>query len=382
MSVIEAIKTESAERRTVTDIARDLGFGFEQRAMETTDEDEFVADNFALLKTSGLFEAGVPAELGGGGATHRELCAMVRTLARHCGSTGLAFSMHTHLIGMLAYLWRSGNTAPEPLLRRVAAENLVLISSGGSDWLNGSGTLEKVDGGFRFTGRKVFSSGVPAGDILMTTGVYDDPENGPTVYHFPLPLKNDAVRILDTWRTLGMRGTGSNDVEITDIFLPDAVMQGVRRPAGKWHPSVHAVALVALPIFNAAYLGVAEKAREIALRLAARRKDDPLCAVLAGEMENEIVNAQVVHESMIEMTATAKPGPETTVAMMCRRTLLGRSVLAAVEKALELGGGAGFYRAAGLERCFRDVQGVRYHPMPEKPQLLQAGRHALGLAFE
>jgi indole-3-acetate monooxygenase len=68
MSVIEAINTKSAERRTSSDIARELGFIFEQRAMETTDEDKFVADNFALLKSSGLFEAGVPAQLGGGGA--------------------------------------------------------------------------------------------------------------------------------------------------------------------------------------------------------------------------------------------------------------------------------------------------------------------------
>ena len=80
MSVIEAIDTKSAERRTLSDVAREFGFVFEQRAMETADEDKFVADNFALLKTSGLFEAGVPAELGGGGADIDELAHMLRTL--------------------------------------------------------------------------------------------------------------------------------------------------------------------------------------------------------------------------------------------------------------------------------------------------------------
>lgn len=70
-------------------------------------------------------------------------------LARHCSSTALAFSMHTHLVATLAYLWRAGNAAPETMLRRVAAENLVLVSTGGSDWLSGSGKLERVDGGFR-----------------------------------------------------------------------------------------------------------------------------------------------------------------------------------------------------------------------------------------
>ena len=359
-----------------------LGRDFATRSAQHDQDDSFVAENYNALRERGAFAAGVPAELGGGGATHAELCAMIRELARHCGSTALAFSMHTHLVGTLAYLWRSGNKAPEPMLRRVAAENLILVSSGGSDWLNGSGRLEKVDGGYRLTGRKIFSSGVPSGDILMTTGVYDDPESGPTVFHFPLPLKAEGVKILDTWRTLGMRGTGSHDVEITNVFLPDAVMQGVRRPAGKWHPFMHAVALAALPIFNAAYLGVAEKAREIALGLAARRKDDPLTAVTAGELENQIVTAQIAHDAMVSLTAAAKPGPDTTSAMMCRRTIFGTAILRAAEKALELGGGAGFYRAAGLERCFRDLQGVRYHPLTEKGQTYLTGRVLLGLPFD
>jgi alkylation response protein AidB-like acyl-CoA dehydrogenase len=62
-------------------------------------------------------------------------------------------------------------TAAEPLLRRVAAEKLILLSSGGSDWIGGSGTAIKVDGGYRITARKVFTSGAPAGSLLMTSAV-------------------------------------------------------------------------------------------------------------------------------------------------------------------------------------------------------------------
>ena len=360
----------------------DLGRDFATRAADHDCDDSFVAENYAKLREAGAFAAGVPSELGGGGASHDELCRMVRELARHCGSTGLAFSMHTHLIATLAYLWRAGNKAPEGMLRRVAAEKLVLVSSGGSDWLMGSGTLEKVDGGYRMTGRKIFSSGVPSGDVLMTTGVYRDPSDGPTVFHFPLSLKAEGVTILDTWKTLGMRGTGSHDVDIKDAFLPDAVMQGVRRPAGKWHPFMHAVVLVALPVFYSAYVGVLDAARDIALGLASRKKDDPLVAITAGEMENQVVAAQITHESMIGLTATRKPGPETTMAMMCRRTILVNALLRGVEKAQELGGGAGFYRSFGLERCFRDMQGARYHPIPEKPQTRLAGRFLLGLDLD
>jgi alkylation response protein AidB-like acyl-CoA dehydrogenase len=363
-------------------LANELGTDFATRAAEHDRDDSFVAENYAALRERNLFAAGVPSELGGGGASHAELCQIVRTLARHCGSTGLAFSMHTHLVGTLGYAWRSGNTAPETMLRRVAAEKLILVSSGGSDWLPGSGTLQKVDGGYRLNGRKIFSSGVPSGDVLMTTGVYDDPDAGPTVFHFPLPLKAEGVTVLDTWRTLGMRGTGSNDVEIKDAFIPDSATQGVRRPAGKWHPFMHTVVLAAFPIFYGAYLGVAEKAREIALGLAARKKQDPMVAVLAGELENLIVTAQLAHESMMATTASAKPGPETTNAMACRRTIFVKAVTQAADKAMELGGGVGFYRSAGLERCFRDLQGARYHPIAEKPQTLLTGRFVLGLGFD
>src|SRR3954469_20633386 len=116
-------------------LVNELGRDFSTRAADHDRDDSFVAENYATLRERHVFAAGVPRELGGGGASHDELCQMIRVLSRHCGSTGLAFSMHTHLVGTLAYLWRSGNTAPEPLLRRVGAEQLILVSSGGSDWL-------------------------------------------------------------------------------------------------------------------------------------------------------------------------------------------------------------------------------------------------------
>jgi len=243
--------TEMKPTGTTTDwvgTVRELGPAFAERAGAYDANDAFVADNYAALKERGVFKAGVPAELGGGGASVGELCGMIRELGHHCSSTALAASMHTHTVAMMSNLWRSGNKGPEPLLRRVAAEGLVLVSSGGSDWLAGSGRLEKVEGGYKMTGRKIFSSGAPGGQLLMTTGIFDDPQDGPTVIHFGLPLNAPGVKVLDTWRALGMRGTGSHDIELEGVFLPDAAMGGVRRPPGKWHPAVHASALVALPI--------------------------------------------------------------------------------------------------------------------------------------
>jgi alkylation response protein AidB-like acyl-CoA dehydrogenase len=363
-------------------VVDELGRDFATRSAEHDEQDTFVAENYAKLKERAAFAAGVPGDLGGGDASHAELCEMIRRLSRHCSATGLAFSMHTHLIATLAWLWRSGNKGPEPLLRRVAAEKLVLVSTGGSDWLAGSGKLEKVEGGYRMTGRKIFGSGAPGGDVLMTTGVYEDPKDGPTVIHFPLSLKAEGVKILDTWRVLGMRGTGSHDIKLEGVFVPDAAMGGVHRAVGKWHPFMHTVALVALPVFYAAYLGVAESARDLALKLSARKKEDPLVQLLVGEMENQLVTAQLAHAGMVQLVVSDKPGPSTTSATLCRRTILATAAVRTVEKAMEVAGGAGFYRASGLERLFRDVQASRYHPLPEKPQTRLTGRLLLGLDID
>jgi acyl-CoA dehydrogenase len=364
-----------------TGLMRELGADFAKRAAAHDRDDSFVAENYAALRANGAPAAGVPAELGGGGASHAELVAMIRELARHCSSTALAFSMHTHPIAAQAYLWRAGNKAPETLLKRVAAENIIAVTSGGSDWLNGSGKLEKVEGGFRLTGRKIFGSGGMGADLLLTMGIYDDPKDGPTIIHVPVPMKAEGVKILETWKVLGMRGTASNDILLENVFIPDAAA-GLRRPVGKWHPMMHTVVLVAMPIVYAAYLGAAEAARDIALSIVARKKNDETVAYLLGELENQLVTAQAVHANMVELAATAKPGPQTTSAMLSRRTVVGQAILKTVDKAMETAGGVGFFRETGLERLFRDVQASRYHPSPEKVQTRLTGRVLLGLDID
>ena len=89
------------------------------------------------------------------GASHAELAAFLREIATYCGSTALAFSMHSHVVATAVWRWRHDKAPLEPLLRRIAGEQLALVSSGGSDWLPSSGTAEPVPGGFRIRARKV-----------------------------------------------------------------------------------------------------------------------------------------------------------------------------------------------------------------------------------
>ena len=340
-------------------------------------DDSFVDEAYALLKAEGFFKALVPVEFGGGGADVAEMCQVIRRLGAACGSTALAFAMHSHLVAVAAWRWRHQAAPTEGLLKRVAAEDLVLVSSGGSDWLDSGGVATKVDGGFTITARKPFSSGSPAGDLLSTSAVWADPDGGPTVLHFAVSLKAPGVSLMDTWHTLGMRGTGSHDIVLTDVFVPDAAVSG-RRPQGPWHPLFHIISMIAFALIYSAYVGVAEGARATALTLARRKAEDETLPLLVGEMENAFATAEMSLERMILLAETGTPGAEATNRAMIGRTLTGRAAIATVERAMEVAGGAAFYRATGLERAFRDIQGARFHPLQEKPQQRYSGRVALG----
>jgi alkylation response protein AidB-like acyl-CoA dehydrogenase len=363
-------------------IALRLGENFAVKAAEADEDDKFVADNYGPLKEAGLISAGVPSELGGGGAQVAGLCDMLRVLAHHCSSTALALSMHTHQVAIPAWRWRHQNAKPvEPLLKRVAAENIVLLSSGGSDWIAGSGKAEKVEGGYRVTARKVFSSGAPIGDLLMTAAVLDEPGQPPTALHFGVPMNSPQVKIEPVWKALGMRGTGSHDIVIDGHVVPEAAV-AVKRPAGEWHMIFYVTAMIAFPLIYSVYLGVAESARDIAVSLAKKRRQDRHVIELAGRMDTELRAAQLAHAAMVACAMKGEPGPSTINEIMMGRQLAGRHAIAAVELAMEAAGGAGFYRAQQLERRFRDIQGARYHPMQEGPQRQFAGCMALGLPTE
>ncbi len=382
MTASNALKMSAANNgtETVAEIAARLAPGFAANAAKADEGDRFVADNYDALKAVGLVEAAVPVELGGRGAEIAELCDMIRIIAGSCGSTGLAFSMHTHQVAIPAWRWRHQKaTAVEPLLKRIAAEKIVLLSSGGSDWIGGSGKAEKVDGGYRITARKVFTSGAEAGDLLMTGAILDgDPAK---VLHFGVPMKAPEVSIVDTWHTLGMRGTGSNDVVVEGLFIPEANI-ALARNAGEWHPLFQVISTIAFPLIYAAYLGVAESARDIAIELAKKKPANPHAVSLAGRMDTSLRAAQLAHRHMVATAEKNAPSAASVNETMISRALVAKHAIEAVELAMELAGGAGFYRAAGLERRFRDVQGARFHPLQQGPQATYAGSMALGLPVD
>jgi len=201
------------------------------------------------------------------------------------------------------------------------------------------------------------------------------------VLHFAVPLKGEGMTILDTWHVLGMRGSGSHDVELKNVFVPDAAISG-RREQGKWHMLFHIISMIAFPLIYSAYLGVAEGARAKALQIARGKTGDEQLPYLVGEMENAFASAAMAVDQLIHNAETAMPGPETTNRAVVARTLAGQAAIRTVERAMEVAGGASFYRRVGLERAFRDIQGARFHPLQEKAQLRYTGRLALGLDID
>lgn len=358
-------------------LAESLGKEFAARDLEADESDSFVADNIARLKETRLIAAGVPIELGGGGASYADISGILQVLGRYCSSTALAFSMHTHQVMIPTWRWHHQKAPVDGLLKRIVTEQLVLLSSGGSDWLQSNGTAVKVEGGFLITARKVFASGAPAANLLMTSAVYEDPEVGSTVLHFAVPMSAQGVSIEPTWQAMGMRGTGSHDVVLSSVFVPDAAI-ALRREQGKWHFIFHLVSMVAIPLIYSVYVGVAEAARDRAIQLATKRSMNEHLCYKVGGLNNELTVAKLALQHMISTVETSQPGFETTNQIMTARTLIAKAVLNVADQAMEIAGGSAFYRKTGLEKLFRDIQGVRYHPLREEAQRKLSGQLALG----
>jgi alkylation response protein AidB-like acyl-CoA dehydrogenase len=363
----------------LSSLAHELGPQFAETAAASDRNESFVAGNYEAMKRNKVFSALVPAELGGGDATHSEICAFVRALAPYCPSTALALSMHQQLVSAALYNYRHG--APgQKVLEKVAGSQAVLVSTGANDWLGSNGEVERVDGGYSVSAHKPFASGSPGGDLLVTSAPYEDPQEGWQVLHFPVPLSSEGVSRADDWHTMGMRATGSETVILDKVFVPDDAI-ALRRPRDAFHKAWSIILTAAMPIIMSTYLGVAEAAAKIARDQARKRADDPATPYLLGELANHLTTAELAVDSMVRIANDLdfEPVTENANAILSRKTIAANAVLATVEKALEVAGGAGFYNKVGLEKLARDIHAVRYHPLQEKRQLLFTGRLALGL---
>jgi acyl-CoA dehydrogenase len=210
---------------------------------------------------------------------------------------------------------------------------------------------------------------------------YDDPDDGRIVLNMAVPITSEGVTVLDNWDTLGMRGTGSNDVVLEDVFVADEQVLA-RRPWATIDPPLQVVLCVALPVISAVYLGVAQAARDhaVAAVLGTSKADDPSIQRQVGLMDNRLLVAGWALDGALDAIGDDfQPSMELAIKSLAAKREISLAGIEVCDLALEVAGGAAFYRSSPIEQCYRDIRGMKYHPFPPEDTLIMEGKLALGL---
>lgn len=368
-------------------MAAELGAEFAPRAAEHDRDNTFVAEQFDRMRETGYLRLAVPEELGGFGATMRQVCFAQAELARSCAATALAVNMHHYLVLANVFRWKRGAPGAENVLRRVASEGIVLMTSGGSDGIWPSGKAVKENGGYRISGRKVFCSQAPVANVLTTMAVYDDPAEGPVVLLAGIPMTSPGITILDNWDTLGMRATGSNDVLLEDVAIAETQV-AARRPWGKVDPALRTAGVHFAPPVAAVYAGIAAAARDEAVRVIGRRSaadgnilaDDPTVQRAVGLMDAKL---RTMWWSLLgaleELGDEYAPDDRALEVVMIAKRHVVTEAQEVVDLAMQTVGGSAYFKTSPLERAYRDVRAGLFHPMNPERTLIYTGRLALGV---
>jgi alkylation response protein AidB-like acyl-CoA dehydrogenase len=208
---------------------------FASRAASYDRENRFFEEDFDELRSARYLLMPVPTQFGGSGMTLAEVCREQRRLAYYAPATALAVNMHLYWIGVAADLWRQGDVSLEWILREAAGGEIFAAghAESGNDVpvLLSTSKAERVDGGYRFTGRKHFGSLTPVwtrfGMHRMDTS---DPAQ-PNIVHAFMPRDAEGYTIKETWDVLGLRATRSDDTALENVFVPDRYIARVV-PAG------------------------------------------------------------------------------------------------------------------------------------------------------
>jgi alkylation response protein AidB-like acyl-CoA dehydrogenase len=380
-TTVEA-NTDTHPGADATARAAALGPLLAARADETDRRGDWAGESFAAVQDAGLLKIAVPTELGGDGATIRDVAMVQRELARHCGSTALATAMHQHVTAFTAWRYRRLLPGAEPTLRRIADDGVVIASTGGGDFTNPTGRAVAVDGGYLVSGTKTFVSQAPVGTMLSTMFPVDGGGEGRRVINVAVPFASDGVSVVEHWDAMGMRGTASHDVVFHDVFVPtERVLAD--RPHGTIDPPLQVISSIAFPIISAVYLGIAEGAFAHATELIGPRAAMTSVQRRFGEMRHELQVAEwALHGALDEVGDDPAPAMSTVVAVMTAK----REIVLAAERvtsmAMEVGGGSTFRTGSPIGRAHRDVMAGRFHPLDPETTLVHGGRHALGLSTD
>jgi alkylation response protein AidB-like acyl-CoA dehydrogenase len=381
----------NARQQDLVELAGRLADTFATRAAEHDRESTFPFENYDDMRAAGYLGLTIPEELGGRGADLREMLLAQERLAMGCGSTALAVTMHVSPLGQVGALWRLNQDERLGRFLREAATGEVVYASmtaerGHSILMTSNTVATPVEGGYRVTGDKIFGTESAICTHFSSMARVDDADGGSRVIIFRLARPVEGMEVKDGWDTMGMRGTLSNDWTMRDVFVPqDAVFHSY--PVGHFDSVLLRMTWSwAMPAFGAVYLGIAGGAMAYALeQVQARgREGDPAVQAAFAEMEILLETARAVLWRHTDEVISGDLFEQFTVQEGMARTMLTKHVpcnnaIRIVDLALEVVGGAGFFRRSPLERMYRDVRAGVIMPYnnPEARSLF--GRNALGI---
>jgi alkylation response protein AidB-like acyl-CoA dehydrogenase len=365
-----------------TERAAALGPLLAARADEIDRTGAWAGESFVAVRDAGLLTIAVPAELGGDGATIRDVAMVQRELARHCGSTALASAMHQHVTAFTAWRYRRLLPGAEATLRRIADDGIVIASTGGGDFTSPTGSAVAVDGGYVVSGTKSFVSQAPVATVVSTMFPVDGGVQGRRVINVAVPFASEGVSVIEHWDTMGMRSTASHDVVFRDVFVPtERVLAD--RPHGTIDPPLQVISSIAFPIISSVYLGIAEGAFAHAVDGIGPRVAMTSVQRRFGEMRHDLQVAEWALDGALDAVGDdPTPAMSTVVTVMTAK----REIVLAAERvtsmAMEVTGGSTFRNGSPIGRAHRDVMAGRFHPLDPETSLVHGGRHALGLSTD
>lgn len=402
----------SAGRRFVEVLERHAQ-PFRERAAAHDRAGSFPSENFEALRRGDAVGAFVPEELGGLGLESiHDWTAGIERLARGDASTAIALNMHLAISRNMAQGHRAARergdaeaaARSEGMLAAIATGDLLICATAteaGTDFLRPNTTATPIEGGWSISGRKIFVTMSPVANLYAMNVRVRDPEGGPDRMGFAfVPVTTPGVTPQGDWDALGMRASGSQAILLEDCRVPQGAVQ-LAGVWGEWNAGVLMGRTLGNVTLIGAFLGIAERARELALNGAKGSSKPKFGGALAnasgvqhllGEIDIELAAARAVLNDatagidgvLAELAVGESPDLETAHACMrdyqCAKWTVNQNAIAIVSRAMDVCGGGAFMSGHELSRLYRDVRaGPFMQPFSPTEAREYVGQIALGM---
>jgi alkylation response protein AidB-like acyl-CoA dehydrogenase len=365
-----------------------------ERSVRYDQDNSFFVEDFQELREAGYLTLPIPEEFGGQGLNLAEVAREQRRLAYYAAPTALAINMHLYWLGVAAELWRSGDTSLQWVLEEGARGQIFAAAhaESGNDipLLLSTTQAERVDGGYRFTGHKSFGSLSPVWTFLGMHGIDTSDPSAPKIVHAFMPRSTEGYTVRDTWNTMGMRATRSDDTILDGAFVPHRYIARVV-PAGAAGIDLFVLSTLmwALVGFGNIYYGMAQRALDMTLDPVMKKRSLALARSMAyhPEVQHGVAEMGIEMESIgphLDSIANdwctgVNHGAMWPAKLFAAKYHAVEGSWRVVDRAMDLSGGLGIFRRAGLERIFRDARLGRIHPANSMLTHELVGKSLLGI---